>query len=237
MISSQAGRRSSQPAQTNHQGKWRSPGPKPSWLVSPTAQSCTSRPTCCCSGLPRPRSSWLRSPTWVPSRTSSYSSEPAPIPMWLTGTGCSPLTTPSRTSSWPSTTTLCWAHCLCTVLGVDKLSLTDQQLMQIGWPLHLGGMGLTPQLSLTKVAHCSSVADSAGAIYQRLSPLFPSWQANDQRAFRELPLFFTSSAKESWWTSSANDCFVFSCHQKWRLLSVRIAVMMLWSSCFVSRML
>ena len=78
--------------------------------------------------------------------------------------------------------------------------------MQIGWPLHLGGMGLTPQLSLTKVAHCSSVADSAGAISQRLSPLFPSWQANDQqRAFRELPLFFTSSAKESWWTSSAND--------------------------------
>ena len=88
--------------------------------------------------------------------------------------------------------------CLCTVLGVDRLSLTDQQLMQIGWPLHLGGMGLTPQLSLTKVAHCSSVADSAGAIYERLSPLFPSWQANDQRAFRDLPLF--TSAKESWTT-------------------------------------
>ncbi|CAM9569773.1 unnamed protein product [Heterosigma akashiwo] len=88
--------------------------------------------------------------------------------------------------------------CLCTVLGVDRLSLTDQQLMQIGWPLHLGGMGLTPQLSLTKVAHCSLVADSAGAIYERLSPLFLSWQANDQKAFRELSLF--TSAKESWTT-------------------------------------
>ncbi|CAM9772889.1 unnamed protein product [Heterosigma akashiwo] len=37
-------------------GKWRSPGPEPSWSGSPTAQSCTSRPTCG-SALPRPRSS------------------------------------------------------------------------------------------------------------------------------------------------------------------------------------
>ena len=68
--------------------------------------------------------------------------------------------------------------------------------MQIGWPLHLGGMGLISQASLSRMTHCASTADSSGAIYQRLSPLFPSWQANGQAAFRELPLFV--SGKASW---------------------------------------